>query len=304
MEKITEGWNQLSNALDEQELLLELILEEKNEKGFSELKSDVESLFSRIEKKETESLLSGENDFNNAYMSIHSGAGGTEAADWASILYRMYLRWTENRSYKAELLSLSEGEEAGVKSVSFLIKGDFSYGYLKGETGVHRLVRISPFDAGARRHTSFASVFVWPEVDDKIEINIDKDSLRMDTYRASGAGGQHVNKTDSAVRITHIPTGIVVQCQNQRSQFANRDKAMKMLRAALYKKELEKREQEKAERESSKKANEWGSQIRSYILQPYQLVKDHRTKEEHSNPQAVLDGAIDSFISAALKKGI
>lgn len=304
LEKVKEEWNQLNHTLDEQELLLELIAEEKDEKGFSDLQSDLQALSLQIDKKETESLLSGENDFNNAYLSIHSGAGGTEAADWASILYRMYLRWAENRSYKSELLSLSEGEEAGLKSVSFLIKGDFTYGYLKRETGVHRLVRISPFDAGSRRHTSFASVFVWPEVDDKIEINIDKEHLRMDTYRASGAGGQHVNKTDSAVRITHIPTGIVVQCQNQRSQFANKDKAMKMLKAALYKKELEKRDQEKTERESSKKANEWGSQIRSYILQPYQLVKDHRTKEERSNPQAVLDGAIDSFISAALKKGI
>ena len=304
LEKVLGEWNRLSAALEEQELLLELILEEKDEKGYSDLKSDLKSLADQTEKKETESLLSGENDLSNAYVSIHSGAGGTEAADWASLLYRMYLRWAESRGYKAELLSLSEGDEAGIKSASFLIKGDFSYGYLKRETGVHRLVRISPFDSGARRHTSFASVFVWPEADDKVEITIEKDSIRMDTYRASGAGGQHVNKTDSAVRITHIPTGIVAQCQNQRSQHANRDKALKMLRSALYKREMEKREREKEEKESSKKANEWGSQIRSYILHPYQLVKDHRTGEERPDPRAVLDGAIDSFISAGLKKGV
>lgn len=251
---------------------------------------------------ETESLLSGEQDGANTYLSIHSGAGGTEAADWAIMLYRMYLRWAEKRNYTAEILSFAEGEEAGIKSATLLIKGAYSYGYLKGESGVHRLVRISPFDSNARRHTSFASIFVWPEVEDHSELVIKTEDLRIDTYRAGGAGGQHVNRTDSAVRITHLPTGAVVQCQNQRSQHANKDKAMKMLKAALYKKEMEKKEQEKAKRESSKKANEWGSQIRSYVLHPYQMVKDHRTALTHPNPQSVLDGDIDSFIESFLRK--
>ena len=304
LEKTLENWSELDRELRDQETLLELIEEEREEKGLSDLKKDLESLSLRIEKRETESFLGGENDFNNAYMSIHSGAGGTEASDWTALLYRMYSRWVETRSYKPELLSLTEGEEAGIKSVSVLIKGEFAYGYLKGESGVHRLVRISPFDANSRRHTSFASVFVWPEMDDRVDIQIQPESLRIDTYRAGGAGGQHVNRTDSAVRITHKPTGIVVQCQNQRSQHANKDKAMKMLKSAIYKREMEKRAEEKAEREASKKANEWGSQIRSYILHPYQLVKDHRTRQEHSNPKAVLDGDMDSFISANLKQRI
>ena len=304
LEKTLENWRELDRELKDQETLLELIEEEREEKALSDLRKDLESLSIRIEKRETESFLGGENDLNNAYMSIHSGAGGTEASDWTALLYRMYSRWVETRNYKPELLSLTEGEEAGIKSVSVLIKGEFAYGYLKGESGVHRLVRISPFDANSRRHTSFASVFVWPEMDDRVDIQIQTESLRIDTYRAGGAGGQHVNRTDSAVRITHKPTGIVVQCQNQRSQHANKDKAMKMLKSAIYKREMEKRAEEKAEREASKKANEWGSQIRSYILHPYQMVKDHRTRQERSNPKAVLDGDIDSFISANLRQRI
>lgn len=280
-----------------------MVEEDKDEKGFLDFKKELENLKKDLESTEVKSLLNQEHDECNAYISIHSGAGGTEAADWAEILYRMYSRWAEKRGYNVELLSLNEAEEAGIKSATLLIKGPYSYGYLKGESGVHRLVRISPFDSNSRRHTSFSSVFSWPEVDDKIEVNIQSDQLRVDTYRASGAGGQHVNRTDSAVRITHLPTGVVVQCQNQRSQHANKDKAMKMLKAALYKEEMKKKEEEKNERESSKKANEWGSQIRSYVLHPYQMVKDHRTQLEDSNPRSVLDGSLDSFIEAYLKQG-
>lgn len=278
--------------------------EEKNEENLQQLKEDLNKLSDLLQKKETQSLLNKENDANDSYLSIHAGAGGTEAADWVQILYRMYLRWAEKQDFKTELLSLNEGEEAGIKSVSFLIKGAYSYGLLKGESGVHRLVRISPFDSNARRHTSFASVFAWPEVTKEIEVEIKTEDLKVDTYRASGAGGQHVNTTDSAVRIKHLPTDLVVQCQSQRSQHANKDKAMKMLRAAIYKKELEKKEQEKRDRESSKKANEWGSQIRSYILHPYQMVKDHRTNVEHPRPKEVLDGGIHLFIEAVLKQNI
>ena len=294
----------MDHQYNEYQVLLEMIEEAADEKGFLELKKDLEQLTDRLNKTETQSLLNKEQDECNAYISIHAGAGGTEAADWAQMLRRMYSRWAERHHYKTEIISLTEGEEAGIKSVTLLIQGLYSYGYLKGESGVHRLVRISPFDSNSRRHTSFSSVFSWPEIDDKIEIDIQPEQLRIDTYRASGSGGQHVNRTDSAVRITHLPTRIVVQCQNQRSQHANKDKAMKMLKAALYKDEMRKKEEERVERESSKKANEWGSQIRSYVLHPYQMVKDHRTQEEHPNPRLVLDGAIDSFIEVYLKKGL
>lgn len=302
IERTLEGWKHLNDHLEEFILLLNLSKEEKDEEAFSQLKTDLKRLIQDVEKKEIQSLLGRENDINNSYVSIHAGAGGTEAADWAQILYRMYLRWAESQDFTTELLSLSEGEEAGLKSVSFLVKGSYSYGLLKGESGVHRLVRISPFDSNARRHTSFASVFAWPEIDSKIEVEIRSEDLRIDTYRAGGAGGQHVNRTDSAVRITHLPTGLVVQCQNQRSQHANKDKAMKMLKAVIYKKELEKKEQEKEQRESQKKANEWGSQIRSYILHPYQMVKDHRTNQESPRPKEVLDGDISPFMEAFLKQ--
>ncbi len=304
LEKILKEWTSLKESIDDNAVLLDLIEEEKDEKNFLKYKKDLKNLSAEIEKQEIGSLLNKENDFNDAYLSIHSGAGGTEAADWAYILYRMYLRWAEKQNYRTEILSLAEGEEAGIKSVIILVKGAYSYGYLRGESGVHRLVRISPFDSNSRRHTSFASVFSWPDIGDQLEVDINPEELRIDTYRAGGAGGQHVNKTDSAVRITHIPSGTVVQCQNQRSQHANKDKAMKMLKAALHKKEQEKKEQEKKERESSKKANEWGSQIRSYILHPYQMVKDHRTQIEHTNPKEVLDGDINFFIESYLKKQV
>jgi peptide chain release factor 2 len=246
------------------------------------------------------SLLSGEADGNDAYLEVHSGAGGTESQDWTQMLLRMYMRWAERRGYKAELVQESPGEEAGLKSATIVVKGSDAYGWLKTESGVHRLVRISPFDSNARRHTSFASVWVYPVIDDTIEIEIDDKDVRVDTYRASGAGGQHVNKTDSAVRMTHMPTGIVVQCQNERSQHKNRAAAVSMLRARLYELELQKREEGlKAEQEAKSEIG-WGHQIRSYVLQPYQLVKDLRTGTEVGNPQAVLDGNIDKFLTAAL----
>jgi len=310
IEKSFQEWKLLDQSLEDNETLLEILEESTcksseesfDESGFKTLKEDIQNLETQVEEKEIQSFLNQKNDKNDCYVSIHAGAGGTEAADWAEILYRMYLRWADKQDFQTETLSLSESEEAGLKSVSFLVKGLYSYGLLKGETGVHRLVRISPFDSNSRRHTSFASLFVWPELSQNMEINIKKEDLKIDTYRASGAGGQHVNTTDSAIRITHIPTALVVQCQNQRSQHANKDKALKMLKAALYKKELEKQDQEREQRESSKKANEWGSQIRSYILHPYQMVKDHRTKWEHSQPKQVLDGDIHSFIKAFLRE--
>ena len=302
IEKTLKDCSQLNEGLEEFTVLLNLIKEEEDEKAFYQLKKDLKLFIRSLEKQETQSFLGEESDIYNSYISIHAGAGGTEAADWAQILYRMYLRWVEKQGFATELLSLNEGEEAGIKSVSFLVKGSYSYGLLKGEAGVHRLVRISPFDSNSRRHTSFASVFAWPEIDDKIKVEIRLEDLRIDTYRAGGAGGQHVNRTDSAVRITHLPTDLVVQCQNQRSQHANKDKAMKMLKALIYKKELEKKEQEKEKREALKKANEWGSQIRSYILHPYQMVKDHRTNKESSQPKEVLDGEIGPFIESFLKQ--
>ena len=301
IEKSIAEWKQLHQKVEDSILMLQMSKEEKDEGSFLQLKKDLKELSYSLYKKEIQTLLNEKNDVNSAYLSIHSGAGGTEAADWTQMLYRMYLRWAEKQKFQTELLFLNEGEEAGIKSVSFLVKGVYSYGLLRQESGVHRLVRISPFDSNARRHTSFASVFVWPELDDEIEIQVQQEDIRVDTYRAGGAGGQHVNRTDSAVRITHIPTGIVVQCQNQRSQHSNKEKALKMLKSAIYKKELEKKEVEKQQQELSKKANEWGSQIRSYILHPYQMVKDHRTNTENSNPKAVLDGDINHFIESSLK---
>jgi peptide chain release factor 2 len=247
-------------------------------------------------------MLSGENDAHNAIVSIHPGAGGTEAQDWAEMLLRMYLRWSEQRGYKAEIVDYQPGEEAGVKSVTFTVTGENAYGYMKAEAGVHRLVRISPYDANKRRHTSFSSVLVTPEIEEDIDVEIDEADLRIDTYRSGGAGGQHVNKTDSAVRITHMPTKIVVQCQNERSQHKNKNTAMKILRSKLY--ELKMKEQQEKIQEFSKDKKEiaWGSQIRSYVLQPYRMVKDHRTAIEIGNVDAVLDGSIDTFIEAYLMK--
>lgn len=302
LERAVADYRDLSSRVEDALVLLEMAEEAHDEKSFAEVQTELAQLQIKFNDLELTSLLNGEQDVSSSYLSIHAGAGGTEAADWAEMLYRMYTRWAAANGYKCEVLDLSEGDGAGIKSATLLIEGPYAYGYLKAESGVHRLVRISPFDANARRHTSFASVFAWPEVDDDIKIEVRDEDLKVDTYRSSGAGGQHVNRTDSAVRITHIPTGIVVACQTQRSQHANRDKAMKMLKAALYEKEMEKRQAELDQMNSTKMANEWGSQIRSYVLHPYQLVKDHRTDFESGTPQKILDGEINGFIQAYLKE--
>jgi peptide chain release factor 2 len=273
---------------------------EEDESSFQELFSLIKSLEHDLSQAETEMLLAGENDRRNAICTIHPGAGGTESQDWAEMLLRMYLKWAEQRGFKAEVLEYQPGEEAGLKSVTFRVEGEYAYGLLAAEAGVHRLVRISPFDQAARRHTSFASLFVYPEIDEDIEVEINDKDLRVDTYRATGAGGQHINTTDSAVRITHMPTGIVVSCQNQRSQHQNRAVAMQVLRSRLYELELERRRAETAELEANKADISFGSQIRSYVLAPYQLVKDTRTKLERGNVEAVLSGDIDDFIKAYL----
>jgi peptide chain release factor 2 len=285
-------------------LLLEMGEEEDDEATIHEVEQGLRRLSRKVRAAELERLLSGKHDASNAIVTIHSGAGGTEAQDWADMLLRMYLRWCERRGFEVRMLDLMPGDEAGTKSATFLVKGPFAYGYLKSEAGVHRLVRISPFDASGRRHTSFASVFVAPELDENIEIEIDDKDLRVDTYRASGAGGQHVNKTSSAVRITHLPTGIVVQCQNERSQHKNRAIAMKILKARLYELEQRKREEEKQKLHEEKKEIGFGSQIRSYVLHPYQMVKDHRTGVETGNVNDVLDGNLDRFIEAYLQKSL
>jgi len=292
----------LEKEQEELDLLLEMAQEEDDEGTFREVGKGLKSLERDIKRAELQRLLSGEHDANNAIVTIHSGAGGTEAQDWAEMLLRMYLRWCERQGFQVRMLDLMPGEEAGIKSATFLVKGQFAYGYLKSEAGVHRLVRISPFDASGRRHTSFASVFVVPELDESIDVQIDEKDLRIDTYRASGAGGQHVNKTSSAVRITHLPTGIVVQCQNERSQHKNKAIAMKILKARLYELEQEKRDQEKQRLHDQKKDIGWGSQIRSYVMHPYQLVKDHRTGIETGKVNDVMDGDIDGFIEGYLEQ--
>lgn len=306
--------DQLSGALGrlthiDQDLkdALELLALSDTESDFDLQKAaeqDIEALAKKAERLRLESLLSGEADANNCFIEIHAGAGGTEAQDWALMLTRMYTRWAEGKGYRLDWIEESPGEEAGLKSVSFKVSShkdaDHPYGWLKGESGVHRLVRISPFDSNARRHTSFASVWVYPEVDDKIDIEIEDKDIRVDTYRASGAGGQHVNKTDSAIRITHIPTGVVVQCQNDRSQHRNRAQAMSMLKARLYELELKKREEETMASEAAKAEIGWGHQIRSYVLQPYQMVKDLRTHVEKGNAAGVLEGDLDPFLEATL----
>ena len=280
--------------------MAELASESGGESLNAELERDISVIQKDLDRVEIAALLSGEHDLTNAIVSIHPGAGGVEAQDWAEMLLRMYLRWSEKANFKTEILDYQAGEEAGVKGVTFTVSGDYAYGKLKAEAGVHRLVRISPFDANKRRHTSFASIYVYPEVEDTIDIEINEKDLRIDTYRASSAGGQHVNKTDSAVRITHIPTNIVVQCQNERSQLKNKNVAMKVLRSRLY--ELRKKEHEdKLDKVvSEKKDIAWGSQIRSYVFQPYQMVKDHRTGAETGNVGAVMDGDLDQFIEAYL----
>ncbi len=280
--------------------LIELGEMEDDTAVIAEAEAALSGLRDRMAKAELATLLSGEADGNDCYLEIHAGAGGTEAQDWAEMLVRMYGRWADAHGYKVEWIEESPGEEAGLKSATLLIKGDNAYGWMKTESGVHRLVRISPYDSSARRHTSFASAWIYPSIDDAIEIEIDDKDLRIDTYRASGAGGQHVNKTDSAVRMTHIPTGIVVQCQNDRSQHKNRAQAMSMLKARLYEAELQRRENEAQALQDAKTDIGWGHQIRSYVLQPYQMVKDLRTEVETSNTQAVLDGDLDQFMEAAL----
>ncbi|MFQ5346808.1 MAG: peptide chain release factor 2 [Rhodothalassiaceae bacterium] len=280
--------------------LMELAEAEGDEGLVEEGVRALEKLAARAREKEIESLLSGEADASDCYIEIHSGAGGTESQDWAEMLLRMYMRWADRRGFRTEIIHYAPGEEAGIKSATILVRGENAYGWAKTESGVHRLVRISPFDSSARRHTSFASVWVYPVVDDTIEVTVEDKDLKVDTYRSSGAGGQHVNKTDSAVRITHIPTGIVVACQNERSQHKNRATAMKMLKARLYERALQKREEEAAAAEAQKSDIGWGHQIRSYVLQPYQMVKDLRTGVETSQPDKVLDGDIDTFLAAAL----
>jgi peptide chain release factor 2 len=280
-------------------------LGEEGESVSEEIKKNLDSLKTHVDEAEIKALLSGENDHCNAIVNIHPGAGGTESQDWASMLLRMYLRWADRRGYQVQVIDSIPGDEAGISRATFAVNGPFAYGYLAAEAGVHRLVRISPFDANKRRHTSFASVFVYPDVEDDIEVKIEEKDLKVDTYRAGGPGGQHVNVTDSAVRITHIPTGIVVQCQNERSQFRNRDMAMKVLRARLYEHYKEQQMEKMQEIEDSKKEIGFGSQIRSYVLAPYRMVKDHRTKVESGDVDRVLDGDLDDFIKAYLlsKKG-
>lgn len=292
--------NGISRDLCDNVELLELGEAEKDIDIIVEAEKSINTLCAKVEEARIQALLSGEADGNDCYIEIHPGAGGTEAQDWASIMLRMYSRWADQHDYKLEWLEESPGEEAGIKSVTLRISGADAYGWLKTESGVHRLVRISPFDSSARRHTSFASVWVYPVIDDNIDIEIEEKDIRIDTYRASGAGGQHINKTDSAIRITHIPTGIVVQCQNDRSQHRNRASAYEMLRARLYELELQRRDDAAQAEHDAKTDIGWGHQIRSYVLQPYQMIKDLRTGAETSNTQAVLDGDLDMFMTAAL----
>ncbi len=298
-EALTHYQTMEQNLADYTELA-EIAEAENDETSLNELEERLKELQTEAKRGELEALLNGEVDANDAFLEVHAGSGGTEAQDWAEMLLRMYSRWAEAHHYKVEYLEETEGEVAGLKSATIKISGHNAYGWLKSESGVHRLVRISPFDSAARRHTSFASVGVYPVIDDEIEIEINEADCRVDTYRASGAGGQHINKTDSAVRITHIPTGIVVQCQNQRSQFQNRDAAWKMLKARLYERELQKREAAAQDMRDSMTDIGWGHQIRSYVLQPYKMIKDLRTEVETSDCKGVLDGDIDLFLSAAL----
>ncbi|MBL1457350.1 peptide chain release factor 2 [Methylophaga sp.] len=303
LERIVKTLSSHSEVLDDAKDLLELAVEENDEDTFNAVNADLDALEKGLEKLEFQRMFSGKLDHNSAYLDIQSGSGGTEAQDWANIILRMYLRWGEAQDYKVTLMEVSAGDVAGVKSATIRFEGEYAFGMLRTETGVHRLVRKSPFDSGARRHTSFASVFVYPEVDDTIEIDINPSDLRIDTYRSSGAGGQHVNTTDSAVRITHVPTNTVVQCQMERSQHKNRDQAMSQLRAKLYELELQKQNEVKQAAEESKSDIGWGSQIRSYVLDQSR-IKDLRTGVETGNTQAVLDGDLDQFIEASLKSGL
>ncbi len=296
-----ETFNDLTNGLEELVLMVEMIEEEPDETMFEELVEAFKAYKETIEEFELSQLLSDEYDHNNAIIEFHPGAGGTESQDWGSMLLRMYMRWADSKGFQVETIDYQAGDEAGIKSVTLMIKGFNAFGYLKSERGVHRLVRISPFDSNSRRHTSFCSIDVMPELTDDVSIEIKSDDLKVDTYRASGAGGQHVNKTDSAVRITHIPSGVIVASQAQRSQLKNREQAMSMLKAKLYQIEMEKKEQEAAAIRGEQMEIGWGSQIRSYVFHPYSMVKDHRTNYEVGNTQSVMDGDIDGFIDAYLR---
>jgi len=297
---VVEGWEKAARQLEDLQVLVELGEEAEDESAREEVQAVLPELERQVAQMEFARMLSGEYDSSNAIVSINAGAGGTEAQDWAEMLLRMYLRFCEKKGYRTEITDYQPGEEAGLKGATFTVEGDYAYGWLRAEMGIHRLVRISPFDANAKRHTSFSSVFVFPELPDDIAVDINEKDLRVDTYRSSGAGGQHVNKTDSAIRITHLPTGIVVSCQNERSQHKNRAVAMKQLQARLYELERQKKEEETANISGDKKEIAWGSQIRSYVLHPYRMVKDHRTGHEVGNTDAVLDGDLDGFIEAYL----
>ena len=301
LQEIFNSYQNAKNEIKNVKDLFNLANQEKNDEIKEDCIKKIDEVFDLMKKSEIQCFLSGENDDLNIYLEIHAGAGGTESQDWADMLRRMYMRWFEKKKFKYEIISEHKGEEAGIKSSTIKVEGEYLYGLMRSESGVHRLVRISPFDSGARRHTSFASIWVYPAVEDDIYINIDEKDLRIDTYRSSGAGGQHVNTTDSAVRITHIPTKIVVQCQNERSQHKNKETCYKMLRARLYEHAKQKREEENQKELSTKTDIGWGHQIRSYVLQPYQLVKDLRNKIENTNPTSVLDGNIDQFIAEGIK---
>ena len=309
-QKITQELNDVKEGVDkykhilqkfeDMQVLWEMGMEDKDESVLPDVENEIKEINQEMEQLELELLLSGKYDANNAILTLHAGAGGTEAQDWTQMLLRMYGRWAERNGFSVETVDLLPGDEAGVKSVTLMIKGHNAYGYLKSEKGVHRLVRISPFDANSRRHTSFSACDVMPEIDDDVEVDINMADVRVDTYRASGAGGQHINKTDSAVRMTHIPTGIVAQCQSERSQLQNREQCLRLLRARLFELEMQKKEKELAALEGDQQKIEWGSQIRSYVFHPYNLVKDHRTNTETSDTQGVMDGDINRFIEAYL----
>jgi peptide chain release factor 2 len=303
LENVVNTLNQLTQGSEDVEGLLELAVEAEDQDTFDEAQMELSALLSQLDTLEFRRMFSGPNDLCHCYLDIQSGSGGTEAQDWANMLLRMYLRWGEEHEFKTELIEVSDGDVAGIKSATIRFEGDYAFGWLRTETGVHRLVRKSPFDSGNRRHTSFASAFAYPEIDDNIEIDINPADLRIDTYRASGAGGQHVNRTDSAVRITHLPTNIVVQCQNDRSQHRNKDQAMKQLKAKLYEHEMLKQNEEKQAMEDGKSDIGWGSQIRSYVLDDSR-IKDLRTGVETRNTQSVLDGDLDKFIEASLQDGL
>lgn len=298
-----DAFHKMKSNLEDCRLLYELAVEESDNDTLTEVTQQLRELEQSVKNFSLRLTLTGETDFNNAIISINAGAGGTEAQDWAEMLFRMYLRWAERKGYKTELIDLQPGDEAGIKSATFTAAGDYAYGYLKSEIGVHRLVRISPYNANGKRHTSFASVFVFPELDTEIEVDINEKDLRIDVFRASGAGGQHVNKTSSAVRLTHLPTGIVVQCQQEKSQHRNRDLAMKVMKARLYQHEKQKQDDKLQALHDSKEEIAWGSQIRSYVLHPYQMAKDHRIGLDIGNVNAVLDGDLDPFIEGVLLSG-